>query len=45
MRSIETKMTIIGVFFAVEVDSGKFVSLAIQSKGIAFGVTRSIAQS
>ena len=37
MRSIETKMTIIGVFFAVEVDSGEFVSLTIQSKGTALG--------
>ena len=30
-------MMVVGVFLAVKVDSGKFVSLIIQSKGIAFG--------
>ena len=37
MRSIEAKMMVIGVVFAVKVYCCKFVSLAIQSKGIVFG--------
>ena len=42
-RSIADKMIVIGVVFAVEVYSGKFVFLTIQSKGMVFG--GDIAQS